>query len=222
MLSLSTLPDEMVEEILRHLDAADLCAALAVNHAWHRFASAMDDAWRTQAIALFPALAHGATTPAAGLSWHQIFKDHAKLTREFDCRRPVVGQPPGPATQPRGNSRVDEYTLDVRLLADDKTVVSWVGGLDVAFDLSPVGPGSFCWLRILELCEAEAAPSWLGWGGPPQAVNNRLVVHVTRRHKTFKLYDGRQTPGLEWEEVHTAGRPAVWSVAPCWLAGLNM
>ena len=58
MLSLSTLPDEMVEEILRHLDAADLCAVLAVNHAWHRFASAMGDAWRQASIALFPALAH--------------------------------------------------------------------------------------------------------------------------------------------------------------------
>ena len=46
---------------------------------------------------------------------------------------------------------------------------------------------------------------------PPQA-NNRLVVHVTRLHKTFKLYDGRQTPGLEWEEVHVQ-RPAVWSAA---------
>ena len=56
MLSLSTLPDEMVEEIMRHLEATDLCAVLAVNHAWHRFASAMGDAWRTQAIALFPAL----------------------------------------------------------------------------------------------------------------------------------------------------------------------
>ena len=52
----------------------------------------------------------------------------------------------------------------------------------------------------------------VGWGGPPQAVNNRLVVHVTRRHKTFKLYDGRQNPGLEWEEVHLH-RPAVWSAA---------